>query len=92
MKANSVTVILMTIIVSVTVFSNERQRMDIAAPDHSDLESRVHCIGDTGTNFDRRHMRRGEVWPVSAEPAAEQTMNMQHSSVHFITKEVDVTS
>ena len=68
MKANGVTVILMTIIVSVTVFSNERQRMDIAAPDHSDFESRVHCIGDTGTNFDRRHMRRGEVWPVSAEP------------------------
>ena len=68
MKANSVTVILMAIIVSVTVFSNERQRMDIAAPDHSDFESRVHCIGDTGTNFDRRHMRCGEVWPVSAEP------------------------
>lgn len=91
MKANSVTVILMTIIVSVTVFSNERQRMDIATPDHSDFESRVHCIGDTGTNFDRRHVRRGEVWPVSAEPGRTD-MNMQHSSVHFITKEVDVTS
>ena len=91
MKANSVTVILMTIIVSVTVFSNERQRMDIAAPDHSDFESRVRCIGDTGTNFDRRHMRRGGSG-LSAPSPAEQTMNMQHSSVHFITKEVDVTS
>lgn len=68
MKANSVTVILMTIIVSVTVFSNEQRRMDIAALDHSDFESRVHCIGDTGTNLYRRHMRRGEVWPVSTEP------------------------
>ncbi len=68
MKANSVTVILMAIIVSVTVFSNERQRMDIAALDHNDLESRAHCIGDARTKFDRRHMPGGEVWPVSAGP------------------------
>ncbi len=60
MKANSITVILMTFIVSVTAFTNERQRMRHAALDRDNSELSVCCSGDTKTNFDRHDMRTGE--------------------------------
>ncbi len=66
MKANSITVILMMIIVSVTAFTNERQRMRHAALDRDNFELSVFCFGDTKTNFDRHDMRTGEHYYATA--------------------------
>ncbi len=61
MKANNITVILMTFIVSITAFANERQRMCHAALDRDDFKSPVFCIDDEHAALDCVHIITKEV-------------------------------